>query len=394
LRLATRKRVPGFKGKTKRVFLEEKILLTGKVSNPDLYDNFLDEIKQEIESLHGLAFLLHEVGSALEFRALRCIGITMREDATNRVKLIYELPDWADPNQEPMTLARLIAYTKMQDPGRVTEQPSLTTRFQLATVLVSAIYQLHSSSWMHREMSAENVIFFQGFRNLLGEKQSPQSLTTLYDLKNPYLDGFKNSRSSVYGLSPSYDDDPKRLAMFWVQEQPYRHSSYLLHKRWGNGSRRKFHRFRHEYYSLGLILLEIGLWLPLAGLHITTMTDDNEKNNISETKTFSLISDERLTDTITTLFSRIAAINVGDTWEKLDSEGWPKGMNEIVKSLKGAIRDEQIEDITATPVKMNGDNHLKGLCEEWGQLYPLELLRQSAIKRAERDLGITMGEKY
>jgi hypothetical protein len=282
------------------------------------------------------------------------------------------------------------------------ERPSLTTRFQLSKRLVSAVYQLHCSSWMYREMSSDHVIFFQGLQTLMWENQSPP-LVNLYDLRNPYLDGFKNSRSSVYSLSPSHGyEDPNKLAMFWVRQHAYRHPSYLLHKRFAVGeSHRSFHRFRHEYYSLGLILLEVGLRPPLAGFDIIAMTGDKdktndcEKTNIAETKTFSLISDERLTDIIQRISSRIYAVKAGDTWENFETEGWPKGLNEIIKSLKGAIRGEQIEDITATPVNLQDrDYHLTTLCNQWGRVYPLELLRQSAIMRAERDLGITMGEKY
>ncbi|KAF2789622.1 hypothetical protein K505DRAFT_378084 [Melanomma pulvis-pyrius CBS 109.77] len=123
---------------------------------------------------------------------------------------------------------------------------------------------------MHREFSAKNVMFFWS------QQISPSGSPLPYDLSIPYIDGFKNPRSAVHGLSPSWTGRKRKLPDF-LAKKVYRQPAYLLHKR--NRSRssphRSFHHFRHDYYALGLVLLEIGFWSQLSELEVASLRDSS-----------------------------------------------------------------------------------------------------------------------
>ncbi|KAF1969131.1 hypothetical protein BU23DRAFT_571711 [Bimuria novae-zelandiae CBS 107.79] len=327
-----------------RVFLEEKVLLTGSVSKPDLYNNFLRELDSEIRILEDVVRLLNEASTAWAFRALRCIGITK----------------------------------------------SFTRR--LGCTASSRSRTLYSSGASYRPAL------------LAAHRRTTCPL--------PYIDGFKNSRSSVYGISPFQTQYEPQLPGF-LAERVYRHPAYLLHKR--NRSRssphRSCHRFRHDYYALGLVLLEIGLWSPLSELEVTVLRDSSASHRNSafnyvwpgepvggEDKPSGTVrlSEDWLVQTTATINHSRCKIEEHDMWEKLDAEGWPDCLEEAINpDLRRAIQDEQIQNVAATPDNpRDRGNRLRNLCLNRGKIYSVEMLRQSAIRKAERHLAGCMGDKY
>ncbi|KAF2440316.1 hypothetical protein P171DRAFT_489037 [Karstenula rhodostoma CBS 690.94] len=260
------------------VFLEDKVLLTGFVPRPGLYENFLAEMNSETRSLEDLARLLNE---AITVSAFQCIRMTEKDH--NRISLIYELPSNIDHSRDPLNLATVLksniraSNIGSSRGGLTVSLPSITKRYQLPKTLISAMYQLHLASWMHREFSAKNVMFFWS-----QPKTSPSGSRLPYDMSMPYIDGFKNSRNAVHGLSPSATKRTHKLPDF-LAEKVYRHPAYLLHKtkRWSRSSpHRSCHRFRHDHYALGLVLLEIGLWSPLSELEVDVFRDSSTSDRI------------------------------------------------------------------------------------------------------------------
>jgi hypothetical protein len=108
------------------------------------------------------------------------------------------------------------------------------------------------------------------------------------------------------------------------------------------------------------------------------------------------LSEDWLEQTTKTLSKITGKIQKHDTWEKLDAEGWPAGLDEvIVPDLRRAIEDENIQDVTATPEDADNQTyHMQFLCQRWGRIYPIEMVRQSAIRKAESHLAGCMGDKY
>lgn len=93
--------------------------------------------------------------------------------------MLYEAPADADPIAEPLTLHELLI---MED-----ELPStLDDRFELAKGIASAICHLHSAGWMHKDVSSHNIVFFKS--------TTPSDEGGFYNLKTPYLRGFRFSR--------------------------------------------------------------------------------------------------------------------------------------------------------------------------------------------------------
>lgn len=123
-------------------------------------------------------------------------------------------------------------------------------RFQLASVLANALYEMHCTGWLHRNISSKSI-FFLPTRNSIG-----------LDLGKPYMAGFETARAfSAFGS----------LKFFWdFEAASIHHPGYLLHKKWvtgeaesGNTGDQLFYMPKHDYYSMGLVLLEIGMWQTL-----------------------------------------------------------------------------------------------------------------------------------
>ena len=115
-----------------------------------------------------------------------------------------------------------------------TRRPSLDQVFGTALELVNVVLTMHKASWLHKNISSYNIIFFPDrFRSMA------EAMT------EPYFIGFSYSRSN---LDTSFTQGPH------VQLE-YQHPEYL------SGSKRFCQEF--EYYSVGLVLLELSLWLPL-----------------------------------------------------------------------------------------------------------------------------------
>jgi len=171
------------------------------------------------------------------FRVLRCRGY-YHNPLKLRSGLLYELPD--GPNgkfQEMVTLRELLQSDN--------SQWLLGDRFRLAHGLALALFELHSVSWLHRNMSASNVVFFP---HEDGRKIDPQSF---------YFIGFAQSRADR-DLTES--DGPTHG---FHNEDYYVHPEYLYQNQGFQAP--------HDYYALGILLLEIGFWqiypnIPREGL--------------------------------------------------------------------------------------------------------------------------------
>ena len=120
--------------------------------------------------------------------------------------------------------------------------PSLENRFRLALNIASKVLQLHQIGVTHRNISSNNIVFFLE-KTTARERDKPWKGAIL---RSPYLTGF-------HQLSSKIPDD----------DNPDLFSNIHYHPSIGD---RQPHLYTtsHDYYSLGLILLEIGLWMPIA----------------------------------------------------------------------------------------------------------------------------------
>ena len=131
--------------------------------------------------------------------------------------------------EKPESLRDIISKIRSR-----TQRPSLDQVFGTALKLVNVVLTMHKASWLHKNISSYNIIFFPNRFSSIAEAMT-----------EPYFIGFSYSRLN---LETAFTQGPNR-------QLEYQHPEYL-------GGRKRFCQ-EYEYYSVGLVLLELGLWLPL-----------------------------------------------------------------------------------------------------------------------------------
>ena len=184
----------------------------------------------------------------VDFRTLLCRGF-YHIPMEHRFGLVYQFPQGlrdqiATPLIDLLTMNETVNYRKQA-------MISLKDRFRLAYELAVSVFEFHKVGWLHKSISSFNVVFFT------------EELDQARLLRSPYLMGFSHSRP----------DQPNEYSYKSTEESrilsDYQHPEYqepptgLASVEIGSYTR---YRTDFDYYSLGLVLLEIGLWNPLAKL--------------------------------------------------------------------------------------------------------------------------------
>lgn len=167
---------------------------------------------------------------------LHCIGAFHRPEE-RRFGIVYQFP-----SQEcfPVRLQRLLRNKKKRTDS---SPPDLEVKVQLAKALVSAVKHFHMSGWLHKNFTSFNVLFFHN---------SPDRWSNV-DYGSPYIVGFRQSRQ----------DQPNAYTEGIANdtEEEYQHPSYR------NRQRNAPFKKSFDLYSLGLVLLEIGIWAALCEVY-------------------------------------------------------------------------------------------------------------------------------
>jgi hypothetical protein len=111
----------------------------------------------------------------------------------------------------------------------------------LASKLAESMAPLHDMDWFHKDLTSSCVLFFH--------TDGPAGM----DVREPHLIGFQHSRRSGHA-SEGPSQDPSH--------QHYHHPHYIGQ---GYGTKRRFLP-SYNFYSLGILLLEIGHWRTLAAI--------------------------------------------------------------------------------------------------------------------------------
>ena len=182
--------------------------------------------QRTLSRLQEIANLLSTCREKETFNVLNCHGYYHRPTEL-RSGLLYEFPN--GPN------GRLEGFVTLHEILRSGDTTwCLGDRFRLAKGLATAMYELHSVAWLHRNVSASNIVFFyNGTRDTI-------------DATSFYFVGFAQSRADRYLT----DSDGPATGVY--DDEYYQHPDYLSH---GQGYQRQ-----HDYHALGMLLLEIGLW--------------------------------------------------------------------------------------------------------------------------------------
>lgn len=212
----------------------------------------------------ALAMLFATPEKPADFRVLQCIGFIDRavKLGTGKVDYIFKLPDSSQHpelgdytfNDDPQSLHQALESPALRDP----HVPPLEQRFGLANILVSSIHSLHLNGWLHKSLSADNVLLFKDPAGKL-------------DLLQARIIGFKESRPDGEIWTSSGPDVHPYL-------NEYIHPEYrrILSLDSPKDCYEVRYRRVYDYFSLGVLLLEIGLWRSLRDMsrkHRSTLTE-------------------------------------------------------------------------------------------------------------------------
>ncbi|KAH9214235.1 kinase-like domain-containing protein [Leptodontidium sp. 2 PMI_412] len=218
-------------------------------------DEWASRFDELVLRVDGLVSVLSQLGAS-SFPVLRCVNFCHLL-GQHSFGLIYERPlptSSMDTESTPIVLAEFIRRTQPRP-----RRPLLGELFVTAHTLACALLKFHKANWLHKGISSYNIIYFPS---------SGEELALSFS--RPYVIGFNHSRENneyAFTVGPTTN----------TKVRDYQHPEY----RSGIPSL----RFREEfdYFSLGIVLLELGLWRTLS-----SMTKGKETATSSEIREYLL----------------------------------------------------------------------------------------------------------
>jgi hypothetical protein len=167
-----------------------------------------------------------------EFRNLHCRDF-FHDSSRFAFDVVFDLSSSTNSTCDTVKLTNL--HDLISKTQKLASQFLLEDRLMLAFTLAKFVLKFHMIEWLHKRLSFFNVAFFPTERSFLSKK-----------FMKSYIIGFNHSR---------LDDQFAFTEGFQDAKCYYQHSAYVKHK-----SR---YRSEFDYYSLDILLLEIGLWNPV-----------------------------------------------------------------------------------------------------------------------------------
>ncbi|RDW75037.1 hypothetical protein BP6252_06179 [Coleophoma cylindrospora] len=215
--------------------------------DPDARFNHIRRIDDLARMIHGAS------DRHPDLHTLDCLGYT-DDTSTSRYGLIYSAPATSSSS-----LHSLISSDGLRT-------PDLGDRFKLAHTLAVALWALHSLDWLHKSLSCSNILFFPSAFSSSATKATAAA-ATIPDISSPFLLGFDASRPDSETEMSIASRNPTLMDL-------HRHPASL------NGLSRKPYCKCYDIYSLGLILLEIGLWKTVQTYHKSHYTPEKFRDKI------------------------------------------------------------------------------------------------------------------
>jgi len=236
-------------------------------------------------------------------KVLPCEGYFM-SSMQSAFGILFRLPTSASTQVEPVSLNQILRHTS---------RPTLTEVFRMAKAVARSIFRFHGIPWVHKNISSHTLVFIDELlwritaagetsvhRAHAGEVLENESQASSIT-KTPWW-ARRNAKTSLSSEAiPSKgrslrntpvqegDDDVRKQRQFKLNDV---HSHYIVgfnhsrpddkltftggkeglsyeyqHYKYANQSGQSF-QSGYDYYSLGLVLLELGLWTSLDNLPI------------------------------------------------------------------------------------------------------------------------------
>ena len=185
--------------------------------------------------------------------AMEAVG-WFQDPNQSRYGLVYKIPELA-MHEKSLHLARsstlqnrhsenLLSFLQHSADTDGLNMPSLEDRFRLAYNLASSLFHFHANGTTHRNINSNNIMFFFNKAPASSTKDSKPWKEGV--IRKPFLASFDQSDADAHD----------------TQEEPFISSIYR-HPRTARGQRSTY-KPAYDLYSLGIILLEIGLWMPVS----------------------------------------------------------------------------------------------------------------------------------
>lgn len=214
------------------------------------------EVSPPTDRLETLLSILTKLENDQSFHGtLTCLGY-FEDPAQPRFGLVFSLPSFvysgaSDSHKtvdelRPVTLLSVLQTGSKSLHNSNSATPPLEDRFRLAFTLGLTFSKIHGDEFVHKDVNSSNILVFRK-----NKRQSPNSRALQYALRSPVICSF--DLFSEYDIEPTNAMPPLNI---------YRHPEDPKF----TGEKGKVYGPQFDLYSLGLILLEVGLWQPLADL--------------------------------------------------------------------------------------------------------------------------------
>lgn len=224
------------------------------------------------DRLETLLHILGKLSNDQSFHGtLKCLGY-FEDPAQPRFGLVFELPstvysgasDLHKSVEElrPVTLLSVLQTGSKSLHNSNSATPPLEDRFRLAFTLAVTFHKIHGDEFVHKDVNSSNILVFRK-----NKRQSANSRALQFSLRSPVICSF--DLFSDYDIEPTSTMPPLNI---------YRHPEDPKF----TGEKEKQYGPQFDLYSLGLILLEVGLWQPLADLWKPKYTLSDFKQRVED----------------------------------------------------------------------------------------------------------------
>lgn len=255
----------GTTGNLQSAMIKEKsVLIEYKSYNTDPQNTAkINELREQMNRLTN--FL--KVADPLTTGILRAAEY-IHDSKTKHFGLLFNLPtkfrfpQLASPgngDKSPLkTLHSVISQgtPSASNPNRVSYSPRhpLNERIRIARTVATAVLYIHTCDWVHESIRSHNIL-------MLEETTTKDDDHPTRRLGSPFVIGFDASRSAdgFSSMDPGGSFDAIHDFNLAIYQHPDRQTSA--------GDDKIRFQMCHDRYSLGVVLLEIGLWMPLEKVH-------------------------------------------------------------------------------------------------------------------------------